>query len=97
MTSEEIIEEIKWLQKSPDIEFYEGILKGYTEMLAAVEQEIDRTYEKNKANERDALNEMPVKVAIQLQSGFLLGYANAIIKFRKELKQKLSEIKEALR
>ena len=50
---------------------------------------IEEVYNNLKEKEDDKLNEMPSEVSMHLQSGFLIGYADSLVKFRKELTQKI--------
>ena len=46
---------------------------------------IEDDYEYCKETERDNLNKLPDEVAIKLQSGWLQGYADALVKFKLRL------------
>lgn len=54
-----------------------------------VKDKIDKVYYALKMKERETLNKMPDKIAIELQTGFLLGYVDSLVKFREGLLEEL--------
>ena len=79
--------------------FKQGVWKGQLdkekEMFDKFEKMIDEIYLILKRNEDEKLNELPPEVAIGLQTGFLLGYADSLVKFMNNLKERLQKLKGA--
>ena len=80
---------LEFLNEMENKRVKEEVLKERQRLKAEVEKKIEKIYQELKENEDEALDKMPDEVAIKLQSGFLLGYADALVKFNQRVKKEL--------